>query len=115
MPTDHRMVLGEIIGERVRRQRRYFKEKSIWTITATKRGTRQEGDSHFNNLKMGVKKPLRKRRTTTVPLISDATWELADQRAALGRKLTANQQECRTLAQRFQAALKEDRICRMRK
>ena len=40
---------------------------------------------------------------------------MADQRTALGRKLTENQQYHRTATQRFQADLKEDRICRARK
>ena len=58
---------------------------------------------------------MRKGRTTTVPWISDANWRLADQRAALGRKLMANQRERRMLTQRSQAALKEDMRCRVRK
>ena len=92
MPTYHRIVLGEIIGEGVRRQRRYCKEQATCPITAAKGGRGKEGDSYFNDLKRGVKNPSQKGRTTTAPKISETTWRLADQRSALGGKLTANQQ-----------------------
>ena len=97
IPTDHQMVLGELIGEGVMRHRRYCKDRATWPITSVKGCMGQEGDSHFNDLKRRVKKPSRKGRTTMAPCISGSTWRLADQRAALGSKLTANQQECRTL------------------
>ena len=90
MPTDHRMVLGELIGEGVRKHIWYFKERSTITIMSVKGGTGREGRSHFNDLKQRVKKPSRKARTTTAPWISDATWSLADQRTVLGRNIMAN-------------------------
>ena len=72
MPTDHRMVLGELIGEGVRSHHRYCKDWAIWPIAATKGGLFQEGDSHFSDLKTMAKKPSRKTRTAA-SWISDAT------------------------------------------
>ena len=115
MPTDHRMVLDELIGEGVRRHQWYCKEQATCPIAETKGGTWQEGDSQFNDLKWMVKNPSRKERTTTAPWISDTTWGLEDHRTELGRKITENQQEHRMATQMFQAALKEDRRCRARK
>ena len=89
------MVLGKIICEGVKIQCRYYKDRTTWLITAAKGGTDQEGDSHFNDMKQGVKKPSRKGRIKTSPCISKTTCRLADQREKLGRKLTANQRECR--------------------
>ena len=106
MPTDHRMVLGELIGEGAKRHFWYGKERSTWSITAEKEGIVKEGNSHFNYLKRMVKKPSQRERTTTAPWISDATWRLADHKVALGRKLTAHQGERRMLTRRFQAAFK---------
>ena len=57
MPTDHRMVLGELIREGSRRHRRYYKERAIWSIAVSKGGLVQEGDSHFSDLKKMVNKP----------------------------------------------------------
>ena len=57
MPTDHRMVLGVLIGEGARRHRWYGKERATWPITEVKEGTKQEGNSHFMDLKRRVKKP----------------------------------------------------------
>ena len=74
---------------------------------------RQEGDSHFMALKRRFKKPSQKRRTVSVPWISDTTCRLADQRASLGRKIIANQGERMRLTRIFQEALKEDRIFRV--
>ena len=85
-----------IIGEGVRRHRRYCKERYTWPITEPKVGKGQEGGSHFNDLKRRVKKPLRKARTITVPWKSDATWRMTYHQTAMGRKLTANQQYHRT-------------------
>ena len=97
MPTDHRMVLGKLIREGVRRHCSYFEKRVTWPITAGKGVTVQEGGSYFNDLKQMVKKPSRKTRTTTAPWISYATWRIADQRMAMGRKLVTNQQERRTV------------------
>ena len=91
MPTYHRMVLDKLIGEGIKRNFCYGKEQATWPITTPKGGTGKEGDSHFNDLNRRVKKLSRRVRNTTAPWISDTTWRLADQRAALGRKLTENQ------------------------
>ena len=69
----------------------------------------------FKALKRKVKKPTRKDRTTSALWISETTWKLVDQRMELGKKRRANQGERRLLAQRFQAALKEDRRIRVRR
>ena len=84
------MVLGELIGDRFMRHRRYCKDQATWPIMASNGGTVQDEDSHFNDLKQMVKNILQKTRTTA-PWISDATWRLSDQRTALGRNLAANQ------------------------
>ena len=102
IPTDHWMVLLELIGDGARRHRWYGMELTTWPITEANGGTIQEGDYHFMALNQRVKKPSRKGRTTTAPWISDTTWRLADQRAALGRKLISKQGEFRTMTQRFQ-------------
>ena len=57
MPTYHRMVLGELIGEGARRHRRYCKERYIYPIAAEKGRGVQEGDSHFSELNKMVNKP----------------------------------------------------------
>ena len=49
------------------------------------------------------------------PWILDTTWKIADQRTELGRKIRTNQGEHRVLTRQFQAALKEDRIIRLRR
>ena len=100
---------------RARRKRRYFKERAIWSITAEKGGTGQEGESHFNDLKRGIKNPLRKGKTMTTPWISDSTWRLEYQRETLGMNLTENQRERRTLKRRSQSSLKEEMRFRARK
>ena len=115
MPTDHRMVLRKLIGEGARRHHWYGKVWATCSIMEAKGGIEQEGGSQSIALKQRVKKPSQTGQTTTAPWISDITWRLADQRAALGRKLTANQGEQRMLMRRFQAALKEDRRCRVRR
>ena len=89
--TDHRMVLGVLIGEGVTRHRAYVKGRTTWPIQEEKGRTRQEGASHFRDLKRRVQKPSRKDRTTSAPWILDKTWKLADQRTALGRKCRYNQ------------------------
>ena len=93
MPTDHRMVLGKLIGEGARRHHWYGKFWSTWPIMEAKGGTGQEGGPHSIYLKQRVKKPSHTGQTTTVTWISETIWRLEDQRAALGRKLTANQGE----------------------
>ena len=92
MPTDHRMVLGELIGEEARRHQLYDKERSTWPITSAKGGTGKEVGSYFNNLKRRFKKPSHMGRTMMATWISDATWRLADQRAEIGKKLTAKKE-----------------------
>ena len=87
--------MGEIIGEGVRRHRRYFRERSICPIAVSKGGPVQEGVLHFSDLKKMVKKPSHKTRTAAL-WISDATWRLADPRAALVRTHNVNQQMRRT-------------------
>ena len=72
MPTDHLMVLENLIGEGVKRYHSYCKERTIWPITEAKGGKVQEGDSQFSNLNNMVKKPSRKTRTAA-SWISDAT------------------------------------------
>ena len=114
MPTDHRMLLGELIGERAMRHRRYCKERVIWIIAEAKGVPVQEGYSHFSGLRNMVKK-LPRNTITAVLWISDATWRLVDQREALGRTHTSNQQARRTATGRLQAALIADRRCRVRK
>ena len=84
MLTDHRLVMGKLMGEGARRHHRYCKERSIWPIAASKGIPMQEGDAHFSDLKKMVKNLLRKARTAA-PCISDATCRLADQRTALER------------------------------
>ena len=74
----------------------------------------QEEDSHFNDLKQMVNNMSHNTRTKA-PWISDATYILAYQRMALGRKLTANQQERRTATRWLQEDLKEGSRCRVRK
>ena len=106
MPTDHRMVLGILIGEGVREHLRYKKERNTWPITEATGGMRQDENAYFMDLKRRVKKPSRKGITTSELWILDTTWRLADQRAELGRKCTANHGECRMLTWRFQSALK---------
>ena len=105
MPTYQRMLLGEIIGEGVRRYHMYCKELDTCPIAAAKGGMVQEEDSQFNDLNKMVKKPSRKTRTMA-PWISDANRRLVDQRTALGRNITENHQMCRTSPWRFQAAFK---------
>ena len=56
MPTDNRILLGELIGEGNMRHRRYCKEKGIWPIATTNWGPVQERDSHFIDLKKMSKK-----------------------------------------------------------
>ena len=68
----------------------------------SKWGYNTGGDYHFMALNQRFKKPSWKGRTTTATWISDTTWRLADQRAALGRKLISKQGEFRTMTQRFQ-------------
>ena len=43
IPTDDQMVLGELIGEGVRRHCRYCNDWYTWTITEANGGTVQEG------------------------------------------------------------------------
>ena len=70
---------------------------------------------HFRALKMKIKKPPRKDRSTLAPWISDTTWKIAYQKTALGRKSRTNQGEHMVLTRRFQAALKEDKRSRVRR
>ena len=93
----------------------YVKGRTTWPIQEENERTRQEGASHFRDLKRRAKKLSRKDRTTLSPWILDTTWKLADKRTALGRKCRANQGERRVLTRSFQAALKEDRRCRVRR
>ena len=73
MPTDHRMVLRVLIGEGVRRHRRYNKERTTWPITEAKGGKRQEGGSQFMDLKRRVRDKSMEERTTSASCISDTT------------------------------------------
>ena len=92
------------------RHHTYVKGRPTCTIREEKgRKNKIEGASHFRDLKMNIKKLSRKERTTLAPWILEITWNLADQRTVLGRKIRANQGEQRLLTQRFQATLKEDR------
>ena len=100
VPTDHRMVLGELIGEGARVHCRYCKELAIYPIAAAKGGSMQEGDSKFSELKKMVKNPLRNTRAAE-SWISDATWMLDGQRAALVWTHTANQRARRTAKRRL--------------
>ena len=72
--TYYQMVLGELIGEGVRRHHWYFKERATCLIMAAKRGTKQEADSKFNDMKRRVKKPSQKEINMIAPWISDVTW-----------------------------------------
>ena len=56
MSTDNRIILEKLNGDRVRRNPRYCKERSMWPIVAPKGGPIQEGDAHFSDLKKEVKK-----------------------------------------------------------
>ena len=112
-PTDHRMFLGGLIGKGVTRHHTYVKVKTTWPIHEEKGSTRQEVSSQFRDLKSRFKKPSRKDRTTLAPWISDTTCNVEDQRTALGRKCISNQGERRVLMRRLQAALKDNRRCRV--
>ena len=46
IPTDHRMVLGKIIGEGVRRHCWYCKEQDTWTILQQRREVRDRRGIH---------------------------------------------------------------------
>ena len=87
MSTDQRMILIELNGEGVRRNRRHCKARSIWYIVAQKGVPAQEGDSHFSNLKKMVKKIMWKARVMEL-WISEAACRLADQSTALRRGQT---------------------------
>ena len=45
------MILEKLNGVRIRKNRRYFRERSICPIVAPKGGPMQEGDAHFSDLK----------------------------------------------------------------
>ena len=47
LSTDHQMIMSELKGGEVRRNRRYFKGKYIWTILAPKGGPIQEEEAIF--------------------------------------------------------------------
>ena len=115
-PTDHRMVLGLLCGDRVTSNRAYVRGRTTWPVREEKGRTRQiEGDLHFKDLKRKIKKPSRKDRSTLSPWIPETTWKIADQRTALLSKTRTNQEEHRVLTRRFQEALKEDRRSRARR
>ena len=115
IPTDHRMVLGELIGEEVRRHHRYCKEQAIWNIAETRGGPLQEGDSHSSDLKRMVKYPPPQKTRTAASWISDETWRLADRITELVQTHTEKQQSRRAATRRFQASQREDRRCRVSK
>ena len=76
----------------------------------TKEGSNAGGRCKLQRLeKVGQESPTRTAREN-YPWISYSTWRLADQRMALRRTHTEEQQEIRTAARRFQAELQEDRI-----
>ena len=55
-PTDHRMVLGVLLGDGVTRYRAYVKGQTTWPIPEEKGRARQiEGDFHFRVLKRKIK------------------------------------------------------------
>ena len=90
--TDHRMVLGVICGYGVTRHCTYVKGQTTWPIREEKERTRQtDGALHFRDLKRKINKLSRMDRSTSELWISDTTWNIADQRTALGRKSTTNQ------------------------
>ena len=115
MPTDHRLVLGELIDDGSRGNAGIARSGPPGPLQQQRGGTRKKGDSHFTDLNRGVKKPSWKGRTTMALCISYAIWRLANNMVALERKLTTYQRERRTLTLRFQAALKENSVCRARK
>ena len=90
MPTDHRMVLGKLMGEGSRSHHRCCKGRDIWPIAASKGKTVHEGDSHFSDLKKMVKKPFWKARKVAL-WISDATKRLSDQRTEMGQTHMSDQ------------------------
>ena len=73
-PTDHRMVLGLLLGEGVMRHRAYIKGRTTWSIREDKWRRRLiEGDLHFRYLKRNTKKPSRKDRQNSAPWILEKT------------------------------------------
>ena len=92
----------------------YCKARSIWTIVTPKEVPIQEGESNFSDLKKTVKKPTHKARLLAL-WISESTWILSDHRTELRRTHIENQQNPKRATRQLQAALKEDRIHRVRK
>ena len=54
---DHQMIMSELKGEKVRRNHRYCKGRTTWTIMEPKGVLMQEEYTSFDNLQMEVKKP----------------------------------------------------------
>ena len=82
MSTDHHIILAELKEDGVRRNRRYYKGRYIWSIVAPKGDPMEEGDSKIEDLQKGVRKPTLTAHEKAT-WISAATLKLVDQRTAM--------------------------------
>ena len=98
--TKHWMILAKLKGGGVRRNNRYFKERSIWTIVSQKRVPMQEGDTNFNDRKKEAKNPTRTAREKATWII-DYTWILVYQRTDLRQGHTSVQKDLQAVMMRF--------------
>ena len=107
--SDHFVVMGKLMSERLRSNRRYLNGRQRFPLKAHKVGpTSSLADQLFQKLKDAMPNPTGQERRRAA-WISEATWRLVDARSSLRRSEAYTQAEHRRLNRKVKASLKEDR------
>jgi len=109
--SDHFMVIGKLTSATRSRNRSYLRGRTRFPLRAPKWGPLTRVDTIFQALKKEVVPPLpRERRRNS--WISDTTWTLVDERAAMRRSPQFDRTAYRRVDRGVKAAIKADRLRR---
>jgi len=109
--SDHFMVVGKLTSATHSRNRSYLRGRTRFPLRAPKWGPLTLVDTIFQELKKEVVPPLpRERRRNS--WISNTTWKLVDERAAMRRSPQFDRTAYRRVDRGVKAAIKADRLRR---
>ncbi|HEY9815724.1 MAG TPA: endonuclease/exonuclease/phosphatase family protein, partial [Candidatus Obscuribacterales bacterium] len=111
--SDHYMVIGKLLSAPMTGNRRYLLGRRRFPLKLPKWGPQSRADALFQALQE-MKTPPQRVNRLKKPWVSEATWKLVDQKAALRHRRQVGhdrelQSESRRLSRRIQQALKADR------
>lgn len=103
------MVLGELWSSDLRRNKSYLRARRRFPLRAPKWGPQTRADALLQVLNEAIPKPTLAERRERWEWISNETWRLVDERAALQKVIGHDRAKVRRLDRRIRRAFKADR------